>query len=117
VVNAKEAYVGMDVVKLPNAGAIADAGREGEIRIWASSMPEGMKRLKRLIVRLAGQVRASAFRLWTRSDRIPLHRLITTLGHSCTVFACSAPSRPPRPSMIPANARRPRSVSGRSSRT
>ena len=27
----KEAYVGIDVAKLSNAGAIADAGREGEI--------------------------------------------------------------------------------------
>ena len=45
---AKEAYVGIDVGKLRNAVAIADAGREGEIRfegLQAARHPQFWHRL------------------------------------------------------------------------
>ena len=34
VADYREAFVGIDVAKLKNAIAVADSGREGEIRFW-----------------------------------------------------------------------------------
>jgi len=50
----KEVFVGIDVAKLRNAVAIADAGRDGEIRYLGEfdAAPESMKRL---ITRLAAK--------------------------------------------------------------
>ena len=43
----REAFVGIDAAKLRNAVAIADAGRDGEVRFLGEvdASPEGMRRL------------------------------------------------------------------------
>ena len=44
---AREAFVGIDVAKLRNAVAVADAGRDGEVRFFGEvdASPESMRRL------------------------------------------------------------------------
>ncbi len=43
----KEAFIGIDVAKPRNAVAVADAGRDGEVRFHgeADASPESMRRL------------------------------------------------------------------------
>ena len=50
----KEAFIGIDVAKLRNAVAIADAGRDGEVRFYGEvdASPDSMRRLA---VKLAGK--------------------------------------------------------------
>ena len=44
---AREVFIGIDAAKLRNAVAIADAGRDGEVRFLGEvdASPEGMRRL------------------------------------------------------------------------
>ena len=44
---AREAFIGIDAAKRRNAVAVADAGREGEVRFFgeADASPESMRRL------------------------------------------------------------------------
>src|SRR6476661_755547 len=51
---ATEAFVGIDVAKLRNAVAVADAGRDGEVRFYGEvdASPESMRRLA---AKLAGK--------------------------------------------------------------
>jgi transposase len=90
----KEAFVGIDVAKLRNAVAIADAGREGEIRYMGefAASPESMTRLIR---KLAAKYDELHFCYEAGPTGYGLHRLITELGHSCMVVA---------PSLIPRKA-------------
>jgi transposase len=90
----KEVFVGIDVAKLRNAVAIADAGRDGEIRYLGEfdAAPESMKRL---ITRLAAKYERMHFCYEAGPTGYGLHRLITELGHSCMVVA---------PSLIPRKA-------------
>jgi hypothetical protein len=48
----KEVFVGIDVAKLRNAVAIADAGRHGEIR-YLGEFDAALESMKRLVKRLA----------------------------------------------------------------
>jgi len=50
----KEAFIGIDVAKLRHAVAIADAGRDGEVRFYgeADASPASMRRLA---AKLAGK--------------------------------------------------------------
>ena len=52
----KEAFIGIDVAKLRNAVAIADAGRDGEVRFYGEvdASPDSMRRLA---AKLAGKYR------------------------------------------------------------
>lgn len=50
----KEVYVGIDVAKLRNAVAIADAGREGEIR-FMGEFDASTDSMKKLVLRLAAK--------------------------------------------------------------
>ena len=54
MVEVREAFIGIDAAKLRNAVAIADAGRDGEVRFLGEvdASPEGMRRLA---ARLAGK--------------------------------------------------------------
>ena len=52
----REAFVGIDVAKLRNAIAIADAGREGEVRFFGEVDASGAN-MRRVIQRIAGSVR------------------------------------------------------------
>jgi transposase len=54
MVERSEAFVGIDVAKKRNAMAIAEAGRNGEVRYWGEvdASPEAMRKV---IAKLAGK--------------------------------------------------------------
>ena len=90
-----EAFVGIDAAKARNAIAVAEGGRGGEVRYLgevdarrAGHAPDrGPAR---------GQVRPGAFLLRGYGPTgYGLHRLITGLGHACTVVAPSLIPRKP----------------------
>ena len=87
----KEVFVGIDVAKLRNAVAIADAGRSGEIRYLGEfdTSPESMTRLIRKLPAKHGKLH---FYYEAGPTGYGLYQLITALGHKCMVVA---------PSLIP----------------
>src|SRR3954463_14949770 len=89
-----EAFVGIDVAKLRNAVAIADAGRDGEVRFYGEvdASPDSMRRLA---AKLAGQDQRLHFCYEAGPTGYGLHRLLTGLGHSCVVVAPSLIPRKP----------------------
>src|SRR5215216_3108795 len=90
----REAFSGIDAAKLRNAVAIADAGREGEVRFLGEvdASPEGMRRLA---ARLAAKYDRLHFCYEAGPTGYGLHRLLTGLGHHCTVVAPSLIPRKP----------------------
>jgi len=94
MVEVREAFIGIDAAKLRNAVAIADAGRDGEVRFLGEvdASPEGMRRLA---ARLAAKYDRLHFCYEAGPTGYGLHRLLTGLGHACTVVAPSlVPRRP-----------------------
>ena len=89
-----EAFVGIDVAKLRNAVAVADAGRDGEVRFYGEvdASPESMRRLA---AKLAGKHQRLHFCYEAGPTGYGLHRLLTGLGHSCVVVAPSLVPRKP----------------------
>src|SRR3954449_3253846 len=89
-----EAFVGIDVAKLRNAVAVADAGRDGEVRFYGEvdASPESMRRLA---AKLAGKHERLHFCYEAGPTGYGLHRLLTGLGHSCVVVAPSLIPRKP----------------------
>jgi transposase len=87
----KEVFIGIDVAKLRNAVAIANAGRDGEIRYMGEcdASPESMTRLIR---KLAAKHDKLHFCYEAGPTGYGLYRLIVALGHECIVVA---------PSLIP----------------
>lgn len=90
----REAFVGIDVAKLRNAVAIAEAGREGEIR-YIGEVDASPESMKRLIGKLAGRYDRLHFCYEAGPTGYGLHRLITDLGHGCLVAAPSLIPRKP----------------------
>ena len=90
----KEAFVGIDAAKLRNAVAIADAGRDGEIR-YIGEVDASLDSMKRLIRKLASKYERLNFCYEAGPTGYGLHRLITELGHSCMVTAPSLIPRKP----------------------
>ncbi|ACA15740.1 transposase IS116/IS110/IS902 family protein [Methylobacterium sp. 4-46] len=92
--HATEVFVGIDVSKMRNAVAVADGERGGEVRYLGEvdASPESMRRLVR---RLAGQHERLHFCYEAGPTGYGLHRLITELGHSCSVVAPSLIPRKP----------------------
>ena len=64
------AYVGLDTSKLHNAVAIAEAGRDGEVRYLGEIDNIFTAATARLVRKLFGQACASDVLLRSRSDRI-----------------------------------------------
>jgi transposase len=92
----REAFVGIDVAKLRNAVALADAGRDGEVRFFGEvdASPESMRRLT---AKLAAKYDRLNFCYEAGPTGYGLHRLLTGLGHACIVVAPSLiPRAPPR---------------------
>jgi transposase len=91
---AGEAFVGIDVAKLRSAVAIADAGRDGEVRFYGEvdASPDSMRRLA---ARLAGRYQHLHLCYEAGPTGYGLHRLLTELGHSCVVVAPSLVPRKP----------------------
>ena len=78
----RKAFVGIDVAKLRIAVAVADAGREGEVRFFGE-VDGSATNMRRVLGRIAN-----------RFDRVHfcyeaggLYRLVRSLGHQCTVVA------------------------------
>jgi len=86
-----EAFVAFDTAKLRNAVAIADAGREGEIRYLGEFENSGATTAK-LVRKLAAKHRRLTFCYEAGPTGYGLYRQITSLGHECIVVA---------PSLIP----------------
>lgn len=91
---SREAFVGIDAAKLRNAVAVADEGRDGEIRYLGEfdAAPESMRRL---VARLASKYDRLHFCYEAGPTGYGLYRLIVSLGHSCTVVAPSLIPRKP----------------------
>jgi transposase len=87
----KEVFVGIDVAKLRNAVAIAEAGRDGEIRYMGEfdASPESMMRLIRKLAAKHGKLHVC---YEAGPTGYGLYRQILALGHECIVVA---------PSLIP----------------
>src|SRR5215211_5276018 len=89
-----EVYVGLDTSKLRISVALAESGRDGEVRFLGDidSAPEAVERLVR---KLAKRHRRLAFAYEAGPTGYGLQRQIAALGHDCAVVAPSlVPMRP-----------------------
>src|SRR6202790_4267228 len=89
-----EAYIAFDTSKLRNAGAIAEAGRSGEVRFLGEIDNTPTATIK-LVRKLAADYGRLAFCYEAGATGYGLYRQITGLGHECIVVA---------PSLIPKKA-------------
>src|SRR5690349_24638025 len=90
----REAFVGIDVAKLRNAVAVADAGRDGEVR-FHGEVDASAESMRRLAAKLAGKYERLHFCYEAGPTGQGLHRPLTGLGHSCVVVAPSLIPRKP----------------------
>ena len=90
----REAFIGIDVAKLRNAVAVADAGRDGEIRFLGEfdASPESMRRM---LTRMASRYDRLHLCYEAGPTGYGLYRQITALGHGCVVVAPSLIPRKP----------------------
>lgn len=87
-------FVGIDVAKLKNAIAIAEAGREGEVR-FVGEVDASETSMRRTIQRIAAKFDQVHFCYEAGPTGYGLHRLIRSLGHECMVVAPSLIPRKP----------------------
>ena len=83
-----EAYIGLDVAKASHAVAIAEAGRDGEVRKLGtiSAAPDAVGRL---VKRLEDRHSELHFCYEAGPTGYGLYRRLTQMGHACTVVAPS----------------------------
>src|SRR6202047_2171330 len=86
-----EAFVGFDTSKLRNAVAIAEGGRDGEVRFFGE-MNNTVEATTKLVRKLAGKYERLTFCYEAGPTGYGLYRQITGLGQACSVVA---------PSLIP----------------
>jgi transposase len=89
-----EAFIGIDTSKLKNAVAVAEGGRDGEVR-YLGEIATSDAATRKLVAKLAAQYDKLTFCYEAGPTGYGLHRLITRLGHECSVVA---------PSLIPKKA-------------
>ena len=89
-----EAFVAFDTAKKKHAVAIADVGREGEIR-YLGEIDSSPLTIERMIRKLAGRYEKLHFCYEAGPTGYGLYRQVRALGHDCTVVA---------PSLIPKKA-------------
>src|SRR5438874_6514291 len=89
-----EAFIGIDTSKLKNAIAIAEGGRDGEVR-YLGEIDTTDAATRQLIRKLAAKYAKLTFCYEAGPTGYGLYRLITSLGHECSVVA---------PSLIPRKA-------------
>nr|WP_246501526.1 IS110 family transposase [Mesorhizobium caraganae] len=94
VADYREAFVGIDVAKLRNAIAIADAGREGEVRFFGE-VDASDTSMRRVIQRIATKFDQVYFCYEAGPTGYGLYRLIRSLGYECMVVAPSLIPRKP----------------------
>lgn len=89
-----EAFVALDTAKLRNAVAIADAGRNGEIR-YLGEIDNTEAETRKLVAKLASKHARLTFCYEAGPTGYGLYRLIKSIGHDCIVVAPSLiPSKP-----------------------
>ena len=86
-----EAFVGIDAAKARDAIAVAEGGRGGEVR-YLGEVDASEQGMRRVVARIAAKYDRVHFCYEAGPTGYGLHRLITGLGHACTVVA---------PSLIP----------------
>jgi transposase len=86
-----EAFIGIDTSKLTNAVAIAEGGRNGEVR-YLGEFPNTEAATRKLVVKLATKYKKLTFCYEAGPTGYGLYRLIGRLGQDCMVAA---------PSLIP----------------
>src|SRR5215212_1500871 len=87
-------FVGLDTSKMKISVALAEDGRQGEVRFLGEidSTPQAVRRL---VTKLAGQYRRLLFCYEAGPTGYGLQRQISALGHDCAVIAPSLiPKRP-----------------------
>jgi transposase len=89
-----EAFIGIDTSKLRNAVAIAEGGRNGELR-YLGEIDTTDAAMRKLIAKLSAKFAKLTFCYEAGPTGYGLHRLITSLGHENLVAA---------PSLIPSKA-------------
>ena len=92
--DCSEAFVGIDTSKLRNAVAIAEAGRNGELRYFGE-IENTEAATRKLVKKLAASHRRPTFCYEAGPTGYGLYREIKALGHDCVVVA---------PSLIPRKA-------------
>src|SRR5260370_41055973 len=89
-----EAFVGFDTSKLRNAVAIAEGGRDGEVRFFGE-IENTAEATAKLVRKLAGKYERLTFCYEAGPTGYGLYRQITGLGHACNVVAPSlVPKKP-----------------------
>jgi transposase len=94
VAHDSEAFIGIDTSKLKNAVAIAEAGRDRDVRYWGE-IDTSPAATRKLVAKLAGKYKKLTFCYEAGPTGYGLCRLIGSLGHACDVVA---------PSLIPKKA-------------
>jgi transposase len=89
-----EVYVGLDVAKARHAVAIAEDGRQGEVR-YLGEIDADPVSVRRMVARLEKRHRRLHFCYEAGPTGYGLYRQIIAMGHTCTVVAPSLiPKRP-----------------------
>lgn len=89
-----EAYIGLDVSKSRNAVAVAEGGRNGEIR-YLGEVDNTLEATRKLAAKLGAKYERLQFCYEAGPTGYGLHRWLTDLGHACMVVAPSLiPQRP-----------------------
>lgn len=92
--HCSEVFVGIDVAKARNAIAVADGERGGEVR-FLGEVDASEESMRRVVKRIAATCDKAHFCYEAGPTGYGLHRLISSLGHSCTVVAPSLIPRKP----------------------
>jgi transposase len=87
-------FVGIDVSKARNAIAVADGERGGEVR-FVGEVDAAEENMRRVVKRITAACEQAHFCYEAGPTGYGLYRLITSLGHSCTVVAPSLIPRKP----------------------
>ena len=89
-----EAFVGFDAAKKKHAVAIADVGRDGEIRYFGE-IDSSPATIERVIGKLAARYEKLHVCYEAGPTGYGLYREVKALGHDCTVVAPSLIPRKP----------------------
>jgi hypothetical protein len=90
----REAFVGIDAAKARNAIAVAEGGRNGEVRYFGE-VDASAENMRRIVKRIADKYDRVHFCYEAGPTGYGLHRLVISLGHECTVVAPSLIPRKP----------------------
>jgi len=84
--DCSEVFVGLDTSKLRNAVAIAEGGRNGEVR-YLGEIENAEVATRKLVRRLAASHQRLTFCYEAGPTGYGLYRQIKALGHECVVVA------------------------------